>query len=118
MRESMTNIGQPIHSCARVSDWPISIHNWVYIFPSVEFSIYVLTFTSIYDMQRNFWYTYSMDVFLYQRVVEYRKKGQITAQEFSETVVVKGIFWSDEVISQFANISKIEFVMHQMKAHS
>ena len=32
----------PIQSCARVSDWPISI--WVYIFPSVEFSIYVLTF--------------------------------------------------------------------------
>ena len=37
-------IGQPQQSCARVSDWPISIHNWVYIFPSVEFSIYVLTF--------------------------------------------------------------------------
>ena len=37
-------IGKPIQSCARVSDWPISIQNWVYIFPSVEFSIYVLTF--------------------------------------------------------------------------
>ena len=37
-------IGQPIQSCARVSDWPISIHNWVCIFLSVEFSIYVLTF--------------------------------------------------------------------------
>ena len=36
--------GLPQQSCARVSDWPISIHNWVYIFPSVEFSIYVLTF--------------------------------------------------------------------------
>ena len=35
---------KPIQSCARVSDWPISIHNWVYIFLSVEFSIYVLTF--------------------------------------------------------------------------
>ena len=37
-------IGQPIQSCAHASDWPISIHNWVYIFSSVEFSIYVLTF--------------------------------------------------------------------------
>ena len=37
-------IGQPIQSCARVSDWPISIHNWVYIFPSIESSVYALTF--------------------------------------------------------------------------
>ena len=27
--------GQPRQSCARVSDWPFSIHNRVYIFPSV-----------------------------------------------------------------------------------
>ena len=28
--------GQPQQSCARVSDWPFSIHNWVYIFPRVD----------------------------------------------------------------------------------
>ena len=44
-------IGQPQQSCARVSDWPISIHNWVYIFPSVEFSIYVPTFYSSEECQ-------------------------------------------------------------------
>ena len=38
---------KPQQSCARVSDWPISIHNWVYIFPSAEFSIYVLTFCNL-----------------------------------------------------------------------
>ena len=27
--------GQPQKSCAPVSNWPISIHNWVYIFPSI-----------------------------------------------------------------------------------
>ena len=37
-------ISQPIQSCARVSDRSISIHIWVYIFPSVEFLIYFLTF--------------------------------------------------------------------------
>ena len=39
-------IGQPEQSCARVSDWSVSIYNWVYIFLSVEFSIYVLTLNS------------------------------------------------------------------------
>ena len=38
------NMLNPKQSCACVSDWPISIQIWVYIFPSVEFSIYVLTF--------------------------------------------------------------------------
>ena len=28
-------IGQPRQYCAYVSDWPNSINNWVYIFPSV-----------------------------------------------------------------------------------
>ena len=37
-------IGQPQHSYARFSDWSISIHNLVYLFPRVEYSIYVLTF--------------------------------------------------------------------------
>ena len=42
-----TLIGQPQQLCARVSDWPISIHNWVYIFPCIEFSIYVLTIKTL-----------------------------------------------------------------------
>ena len=33
-------IGKPQQSYARVSYLPISIQNWVYIFPSVEFSIH------------------------------------------------------------------------------
>ena len=37
-------IGQPQESRARVSEWPISIYNWVYICPGVVFSIYILTF--------------------------------------------------------------------------
>ena len=45
-------IGQPLQSCARVSDWPISFHNWVYIFRSVEFSIYVLTFKTLKSVRR------------------------------------------------------------------
>ena len=40
-------IGQPQQSYARVSDWSISIHNLLYIFPSFEFSIYVLTFYTV-----------------------------------------------------------------------
>ena len=45
-------IGQPRKSRARVSDWPISIHNWVYIFLSVELSIYVLTFYTLNSVIR------------------------------------------------------------------
>ena len=37
-------IGQPPQSFARVFDWPISIHNFVYMLANVEFLIYVLTF--------------------------------------------------------------------------
>ena len=48
----MALIGQPIQSCARVSDWPITIHNWVYKFPSVEFLIYVLTFYTLKSVRR------------------------------------------------------------------
>ena len=33
---------QPQQSCARVSNWPISIHTWVYVFSGLEFSRYVL----------------------------------------------------------------------------
>ena len=47
-----THSKQPQQSCARVSDWPISIHNWVYIFPSVEFSIHVLTFYILKSVRR------------------------------------------------------------------
>ena len=35
-----------------VSDWPISIHNWVYVLPSVEFSIYVWTFYTLKSVSR------------------------------------------------------------------
>ena len=45
-------IGQPQQSCARISDWPISIYNWVYIFPSVAFSIYILTFYCLKSVRR------------------------------------------------------------------
>ena len=45
-------IGQPQQSCACISDWPIFIHNWVYIFPSVEFSIYVLMFKTLKSVRR------------------------------------------------------------------
>ena len=59
-----------------------------------------------------------MDVFLYHRVIKYLKKGQLTVQEqeICKKVGVKDLFWFDDVISQFADISKIECVKHQMKA--
>ena len=44
-------MGQP-QQCALVSDWPISIHNWVYMFPSVKFSIYVQTFYTLKSVRR------------------------------------------------------------------
>ena len=53
-----------------------------------------------------------MDVFLYHRVIKYLKKGQLTVQEHEicKKVGVKDLFWFDDVISQFADISKIECV--------
>ena len=59
-----------------------------------------------------------MDVFLYHRVIKYLKKGQLTVQEqeICKKVGVKDLFWFDDVISQFSDISKIECVKHQMKA--
>ena len=36
----------------RVSDWPISIHHLVYIIPSVEFSIQVVTFCILKSVSR------------------------------------------------------------------
>ena len=45
-------MGLTQQSCARVSDWPISIHDWVYIFPSVEFSVVVLTFYTLKSVTR------------------------------------------------------------------
>ena len=59
-----------------------------------------------------------MDVFLYHRVIKYLKKGQLTVQEHEicKKVGVKDLFLFDDVISQFADISKIECVKHQMKA--
>ena len=43
----MQMIWQHLLSCSRFSDRPIWIHNWLYIFPSVEFSVYALTFYNV-----------------------------------------------------------------------
>ena len=41
-----------LFTCARVSDWPIWVHNCVYIFPSVEFSFNVLTLYTLKNVRR------------------------------------------------------------------
>ena len=52
LNRQVTLIGQYQQSCARVSGWSISIHNWVYIFPSVDCSIYVLKFYTLKSVRR------------------------------------------------------------------